>query len=748
MANCDDVADQQVNEGAAHPRSLAFLAGDDARDLAAVAALEAASTLRRLDTGDVLLAGPPDMAEQDAHLLVEGGLEIRADATVIERLEAGQCLLGRPHVGEGIAPSTVSVVAAEPATVLTIPEAALARLQVSAPAVWRRLHGFFGHRIPSLFLASTELFHGTDPALLEHCDDPANWIQLDAGQVLFRQGDPADALYLVVHGSLEVVQEDRDGGSRVLGTLARGDALGETALLVEQGRTATVRAIRDSEVARVSRADFERLMVQDPAIGIRVARVLATRLMSRNQAVRNPRSRVRTVAVLADRGSFAADLAAALETTGSRVGKVSSSRVERQLGREMLLADANGRPSDRLLAWLSGHEDRFDIVLYECDDKATPWTTWSIRQADVLLVVTAEETGPGRRAVETAVITPKIRARVELVIVHPGPGLPTGTRRWLASREVAAHHHVRRGVPGDLLRLARSLNGTTIGVALSGGGARGFAHIGALRAMQEWGWSIDHIGGTSMGSVIAAEHAMGMSTDEMVERNRREFTSAPVSRDLTLPIVSLGRGHSSVQLLKRLFGDVHIEDLPIPYFCVSCNLSRASEVIHDRGPIWLWARASSSVPGIMPPVPSRTDLLVDGGVLNNLPVDVLRLRCTGTVVAVDVSGQATLRTDAPDQTAVMSGWPLLGRHLGRRGGSVPGILQILARTTTLSSVQNLAMVRAHTDLYLRPPVEDVSPFDWDAIDRVVEVGYRSTLDRLQAWEAAGRPSASEEAAPP
>jgi predicted acylesterase/phospholipase RssA len=263
--------------------------------------------------------------------------------------------------------------------------------------------------------------------------------------------------------------------------------------------------------------------------------------------------------------------------------------------------------------------------------------------------------------------------------------------------------------------------------------------------MQEWGWAVDYIGGTSMGSVIGAEHAMGMSIDDMIKNNRREFMAAPVSRDLTFPMISLGRGQSSAQLLQRLFGDVRIEDLPISYFCVSCNLSLAREVIHDHGPIWLWTRASSSVPGIMPPVTLQSELLVDGGVLNNLPVDIVRSRCTGTVVAVDVSHQANLQLDAPDETAVMSGWPLLGRQLRRRSGSAAGIMQILTRTTTLSSVQNLAMVRAHTDLYIRPPVESVSPFDWAGIETTVEVGYRYTLERLKAWEEAGRPTALAEA---
>jgi predicted acylesterase/phospholipase RssA len=264
--------------------------------------------------------------------------------------------------------------------------------------------------------------------------------------------------------------------------------------------------------------------------------------------------------------------------------------------------------------------------------------------------------------------------------------------------------------------------------------------------MQERGWDIGYVGGTSMGSVIAAEFALGWTIEEMIERNGRSFRSAPISRDVTLPVVALGRGRSSTNLLQELFADIRIEDCPVPFFCVSCNLSQAAQVVHEHGPICLWTRASSSVPGIVPPVPLAGDLLVDGGVLNNLPADVMRHRCTGPVVAVDVSSQVVLRTELADETSVTSGLPLLGRRLARRGKGGAGIGQILARSSTVTSVQNLAVIRAHCDLYLRPPVGDVSPFDFDAIDRVAEIGYKYTEEKLALWEAAGRPVHGDDAA--
>ncbi|MEO8619717.1 MAG: patatin-like phospholipase family protein, partial [bacterium] len=177
------------------------------------------------------------------------------------------------------------------------------------------------------------------------------------------------------------------------------------------------------------------------------------------------------------------------------------------------------------------------------------------------------------------------------------------------------------------------------------------------------------------------------------------------------------------------------EDLWIPYFCVSSNLSRAEVVVHDDGPLWLWTRASSAVPGITPPVPYRGDLLVDGGVLNNLPADIMRERCRGSVIAVDVSASVELRTtleNAPE----LSGWPHLARALNplNTNAAFPNILRVLSRTATLGSVANQEAMEDVADLYLHPPTDSVDPLNWRSIDDVVGIGYRYSFDRIAEWK--------------
>jgi NTE family protein len=148
---------------------------------------------------------------------------------------------------------------------------------------------------------------------------------------------------------------------------------------------------------------------------------------------------------------------------------------------------------------------------------------------------------------------------------------------------VADFHHLRGGHPEDAARLARMVTGTACGVVLGGGGPRGFAHLGALRALEEAGVPIDVIGGTSIGAVMGALYAQGLSDEQRVERAVTAFTKSGRLIGPTLPLVAMSSGGRVDRLLAQHLGSAHIEDLPRRFFCVSANLTRAEEVVHERG---------------------------------------------------------------------------------------------------------------------------------------------------------------------
>ena len=172
-----------------------------------------------------------------------------------------------------------------------------------------------------------------------------------------------------------------------------------------------------------------------------------------------------------------------------------------------------------------------------------------------------------------------------------------------------------------MARVARRLTPARSASSSPGGGARGFAHIGALGALVDAGFLLDRIGGCSMGSLIAGMAATGWGADEIADHCRDELVRRSPFNDYTLPRVALIRSRKAGAMLERLFGDSLVEELERPLFTVSADLLSSRLVVHRRGTLVYAVGASMSIPGVAPPVRRLGGLLVDGGVLNNLPVD-------------------------------------------------------------------------------------------------------------------------------
>ena len=715
--------------------AVAMLAGLDARTIDDIAAI---ATPVSLPAGDALVRqGDPGDA---LFIITSGELDVvyeppSGGRQLLAHLGAGDCVgeMALLHQRE----RSATVIARTPARVMRIDARAFEPVLASHPPLRAHLIAYSARRLPSLRLAASALFVGVDPTVLQQFDRESNWVRIRGGDTLVLQGEAAHDMYVVVHGSLEVLVTGRSGAVRMVDVLGPGASVGEMALLVDEPRSATVRAIRDSELVRIAREDFLRLLDEHPRTAVALSRILVQRLRETTRAPRVTRF-ARTVALVpATRAGAPRELAPllanALAATGDSVLRLSSDAVDADLGARVANTPFDDVANGRLLDWLNERESQYRYVVYECDATWTEWTRRCLRQADLVLVVANADDDHRPGEIERA-----LGMTYELVLLHPpATERPSGTARWLDARAPGAlktHHHIRLHRSPDVARLARSISGDSLGLALSGGGARGFAQLGVVRALNELQLDVDVVGGTSMGACMAGLIAMGHDFQTMVERARESFTAFEIVRDLTPPLIALMSGASLGKVTRALFGDVLIEDLWLPYFCVSSNLSRAEVIVHDRGPLWKWTRTSSSVPGIAPPVPHNGDLLVDGGVLNNLPADIMRDRCRGSVIAVDVSASVELRTSLVDDTH-MSGWPRLARALNPldRGDGFPNIVRILTRAATLGSVRDQGATEEVADLYLHPPTDQVDPLDWAAIDDVVETGYRHAYGRIAAW---------------
>jgi NTE family protein len=457
-------------------------------------------------------------------------------------------------------------------------------------------------------------------------------------------------------------------------------------------------ALRDSELLRIAKPDFERLLARHPRLSLNLMRMLVRRLRhtTRRQVASQ---RARTIALIPlhdgiDMHTLGADLARAFSGMALRAGRAGS--------------EALGRASD----WFARYE--------------AAWTGQCLRQADrILLVARAGEKIP-RHCYDAQTRARLKRQMPELLLLRASGGLGLSATELGATGAFVRHHYLRDGDAADTARFARILSGRAVGLVLAGGGARGFAHIGVVRALREAGVPFDFVGGTSMGAIVAAGVALGWDHAELLSRMRSAFVEARPLSDFTLPLVAVLRGKKVAKALHDHFGARAIEDIDRTYFCVSSNLTLGREMVHTHGPLWRALRASVAIPGLLPPVVHDKNLLADGGLMNNFPVDVMSTYTQGPIVGIDVAGDEALvaeREDFAEQP-----WTKLFR---RQLKGTPSIVSILMRSGTVGNEAQRRQARAQADVLLDPPLPGIGLRSWKAFDQAVDAGYVHAVEHIE-----------------
>jgi len=534
------------------------------------------------------------------------------------------------------------------------------------------------------------------------------WFGLPGGLRLEREEDAA--LFLVVTGALGVFAESEGGERRLLVQVSPGEMVGEINLLTGENAPDLV-ALRDTEILKISQAGFEILAARHPRVMFEMMKTIARRLTETSRESR-ARTRPKTLALVPLQEGLRDDpiaqrLAVALVEMGAKAG--------------VLDASAATETAD----WFNAFEAAHDVVFYRGDDPDSAWTQHCMRQADrILLIARSDRPLPQKplRGMKESVC-----GLPELLVLHAGssrPGLPEHFS--LRSGFFESHHHIRQNRPDDIRRLARCVSGRAVGLVLSGGAARGFAHIGVVKALTEAGVPFDYLGGVSMGAIVAAGLAAEWSIDELTEHMREAFVAANPLSDYTLPLIALVKGRKMTKLLSTHFGKMRIEHLPKPFFCISSDLTTGHVHEHRNGPLWRALRSSAALPGIVPPVTSRGHLLVDGGVMNNLPVDFMRKRRIGPLIASDVTGEIdfSVRDSRYGERTV---WRLLWQRM--RG--MPSIFDILMRTGTMGSEAQRKLVRDEADFLFEPPLAGLNPLDWKSFDRAIAEGYAHAVTAIE-----------------
>ena len=512
-------------------------------------------------------------------------------------------------------------------------------------------------------------------------------ISLRAQEWLFREGDPVDRLFFVVSGRLRVSVE-RDGEQRLVRLVGPGAAIGELAVLTGTRRSASVQAARDSELLEIESEHFLDLLGRDPELSVGLATSLALQLQQ-SGGLAEPDAPPSVFTVAPVRGVEPRPLWDELRAAFEAIGPTAA--VEHPV-------DAGDR--GRMLARLEG--DHAHVLLLALPDDGD-WADFCLRQADrVVLVATA--------APPSDVGVPQ-----GCDIAFLGTPRAHTIAAWGAAARPRAHHVIPPADGVAVARVARRLAGRSLGLVLSGGGARAFAHIGVLQVLEGEGLVVDRVGGTSMGAFVAAMVACGWTSERMLDACRAEVMRRAPFSDYTLPRHSLIRARRAEAMLRRLFEDIAVEELTRPLFTVSADLLSAQMVVHREGPLVEAVGSSMAIPGLAPPVSYREQLLIDGGVLNNLPIDLMVADEPGPVVAVDV-----MRRVALDELKASA------------RTSLPTILETLSRATVLGSVERAEANRALARIVITPDVEDIALRDFGQLERAVDAGRKAAQEALAA----------------
>ncbi len=590
-------------------------------------------------------------------------------------------------------------------------------------------------------LRASGVFGGLDEAVLQ---DLARLLQLQTiagGHIVYREGDQANTMFFLISGRLRVSRRDRNGALLLYNEIRPGESVGEAGLILQQPRAADITALRDSTVALLSRADFERLLALHPLPLNRVfARAIYNHLRHASQKIARRHAQIFVVVPL-EPGTPAREVAQGL------------TRAFAQLGRALHLPPEADAPSDPAANARPGRdryddlEEQYDFLVHEVDLRSHATTTRAFRQADqVIFVATPQASSvPGEFEQRLASEPGFDMKRKHLVLLHaPQVSEPAGLSRWQQGRDCERVYPVRSGHAGDFARLARFLNGTAVGIVFGGGGARGFAHLGVLRALEQDGIVIDLIGGNSMGALIGAQYACGVGLEEIRERTERFARGGEWP---TIPMISLVSGRRVERDLQRMFGERTVDQTWQPFFAAACNLSRACTTVQESGPLWRAVLASNSPVGLFPPVLHQGDLLVDGAILENVPVQAMRERLgtrqekrrgNGTIIAVDVDVRDYMGVD-PALSRLSVRRTIQGYF--RRGATAsPGIGDILYRASHIGGLHQRARTIAQADHYLEPPVAAFPLMGYARAKDIVEVGYRYAVQEVARWKSVGEPS--------
>ncbi len=583
------------------------------------------------------------------------------------------------------------------------------------------------------FLATLDLFKKLDSPTLYDLVSSMTQVRLGGGMPLIKEGEKERTLYILWHGRLRVYKNQESTAE-----ISVGEVVGEIALLSGKPRTATVLAVRDSILLKLDHDKFQYFEQIHPDGVAQIAKTAINRLVSKHHPVQ-PGENTVTITIApagnSNHRSFVHKFAQELSKIESTF-VVTKEVCNQHFGRDVAQVPIDHPESLAIYNWLTSLENAYRFILYETDQELTEWTRRCLRQADSVFFIAEIKMQRRRNAIEEELYSQYLAPSTPntvVIFVHPDKeDAIQGAHYWLETRPVTRYHHVHLDSDPDLARIIRFIRGNAFGIVLNGGGMRGFTHMGVLKALHDLNIPIDYVGGCSIGAAIGGIYAY-VGLDESIKVCHLEELPS-TSSDYTFPVVSLLKGKNVCEFYKKIYNGSYIEDLKIPFFCVSSDLTHSKLHVHDKGMLWEAVRASSSIPAVYPPMYDEKEgsMLVDGALMNNMPVDVMRkFLGGGRILAVDCNIEP-LSENRVIKHPWLSGWKLAFQALLHRRLKFDNIFKIVRTSFMFSSEKNQEQMKSDADYLIEIESQQFGVLKMQEVDALIDLGYRCAMEQIPA----------------
>ena len=574
------------------------------------------------------------------------------------------------------------------------------------------------------------------------------WVFLEDNSNLFNYGEKSDSFYLLVTGLLKAYIPKK-GELIEVGEIYEGEVIGEMGILTNEARSASIFATRDSVVFKIDLEKANEIIMQYPLVLLQVATKIADRLRNVQHSNERHRTDIHSIVQLSKGKNHTNEIIKIGKSLIDSMNKfnrsivVSSKDVNEILNIENINAELE---RDKFYPALDDLVDNFTkenrYLLLLCDEEYTPWTTWCLAISDKNIFVVEESVGVSNTELLNKMnlnekdIPIHLHDEKQLIIYHQSKNsFPSKTSSIIEMLpKISNHYHMSINNKNDSDRVSRLIAKKGIGLCLSGGGAKGNAHIGVYKALIEHNIPIDAVCGTSAGGIVASLIAFGYNPETIISRLKETYKRKSF-KEYTIPVTSIIATKKVIQDAIFLGNDMDIEDLWIPYFSIAVNISKSKLDVIDKGPVYKATRATAALPGILLPVIKDTSFLVDGGLINNMPGDIMLNKYGGKLISVSVSPQDDLDAkfnDFPNQSSYFI--KKLLRMNKKFPHEIPGLSNILMRSIFVASSNKIKEVIDLSDLFLDLQVKDVGLLEFEKIDESVEFGYDYAMKKLKNFD--------------